>query len=100
MRAVDPGAVVDVEDVDGAVVFVDSVNDPVGAASGSMAAGQGAEQRLTDAGRADGERGFGERPIERGALRDGFQHEFAARLRWSRDRHDVDSGVEQGRWES
>jgi hypothetical protein len=60
VRAVDPGALVDVEDVDGAVVFVDSVDNPVGAASGSMAAGQGAEQRLADAVRADGEGGFAE----------------------------------------
>jgi hypothetical protein len=30
------------------------------------------------------------------AGRDGFQHEFAARWWWRRDRHDVDSGIEQG----
>ena len=38
----DLGAVVDVEDVYGAGVFVDPVDDPVGAAKGSVTACEGA----------------------------------------------------------
>ena len=50
---VDLRAVVDVEDVYGAVGFVDPVNDPVGAAAGSVTACEGAEQRFADAVRVD-----------------------------------------------
>jgi hypothetical protein len=46
---VDLRAVIDVEDVDGAVSLVDPVDDPVGAAAGSVTACEGAEQRFTDA---------------------------------------------------
>jgi hypothetical protein len=51
VRAVDFGSVVDVEDVDGAVVFVDPVDDPVGSAAGSVTAsgpnsGSGGGNRL------------------------------------------------------
>ena len=53
MRAVDLGAVVDVEDLDRAGVFLDSIDNPVCAAPCSVAASQRAEQRLTDAVRAD-----------------------------------------------
>jgi hypothetical protein len=51
-------AVVDVEDVDGAGVLVDPVDDPVGTAPSSMTAGQGAEQRFADAVRIDREGGL------------------------------------------
>jgi hypothetical protein len=53
VRAVDLGAVADVEDVDGAGIFVDPVDDPVGAAPGSVTAGQRAEQRFADPVRVD-----------------------------------------------
>jgi hypothetical protein len=39
VRAVNLGAVVDVEDVDGASVLLNSVDDSVGAAAGSVTAG-------------------------------------------------------------
>jgi len=52
--------VVDVEDVDGAVVFVDPVNDPVGSAAGSVTASQRAEQGLADAVRVGREGGLAE----------------------------------------
>jgi hypothetical protein len=60
MRAVGFGAVVDVEDVDDAVVFIDPVDDPVRAAEGSMTASQRAEQRFADAVRVDREGGLAE----------------------------------------
>ena len=49
-------AVIDVEDVHGAAVLIDAVDDPVRAAPGAMAARQRAEQRLADAVRAHRER--------------------------------------------
>src|SRR5260370_27831461 len=58
--AVDVGAVVDVEDVHGAGVFVDAVDEPVGSAPGAVAAGEGGEQRLADTVWADSERGVAE----------------------------------------
>src|SRR3984893_10740589 len=57
---VDLRAVVDVEDVDGAGVLLDPVDDPVGAAPGCVTASQRAEQRLTDAVRVDREGGLAE----------------------------------------
>jgi hypothetical protein len=57
---VDLRAVVDGEDVDGAISLVDPVDDPVGAAAGSMTAGQGTEQRVANAVRVDGEGGLAE----------------------------------------
>lgn len=54
---VDLRAVVDVEDVDGAIGLVDPVDDPVGAAAGSVTSCEGAEQRFADAVRVDGEGG-------------------------------------------
>ena len=57
---VDLRAVVDVEDVDGAIGLVDPVDDPVGAAAGSMTAGQGTEQRFANAVRVDGQGGLAE----------------------------------------
>lgn len=42
----DLGAVVNVEDMDGAAVFVDPVDGPVGAAAGSVTACERAEQRI------------------------------------------------------
>jgi len=53
VRAVDLGAVVNVEDMDGAAIFVDPVDDPVGAAAGSVTACERAEQRFADAVRGD-----------------------------------------------
>src|SRR6266536_2598230 len=43
VRAVDLGAVVDVEDVDSVISLLDPVDDPVGAAPGSVTASQSAE---------------------------------------------------------
>jgi hypothetical protein len=60
VRAVDLGAVADVEDVEGAGVFVDPVDDPAGAAPGSMTAGQRAEQRFADPVRVDRQGGLAE----------------------------------------
>src|SRR6266487_1196847 len=61
LRAVaDVSAVIDVEDVHGAGAFVDPVDDPVGAPAGAVAAGEGPEERLADAVRADRERGIAE----------------------------------------
>ena len=57
---VDLRAVVDVEDVDGAIGLVDPVDDPVGAAAGSMTAGQRTEQRFANAVRVDGQGGLAE----------------------------------------
>ena len=51
---------VDVEDVDGVVFFVDPVDDPVGAAAGSVTTRQRAEQRFADAVRVDREGGLAE----------------------------------------
>ena len=51
---------VDVEDVDGTGVLVDPVDDPIGAAPGSVTACEGAEQRFADAVRVDREGGFTE----------------------------------------
>ena len=57
---VDLGAVVDVEDVDGASFLLDPVDDSVGAAPGSVTACDGAEQRFTDAVRIDRQGGLAE----------------------------------------
>jgi hypothetical protein len=43
---VDLGSAVDVEDVHGAHVFFDAINDPVGSPAGSVAAGQGPNSGL------------------------------------------------------
>ena len=70
MRAVvDLSAVVDVEDVDGASVFLDPVDNPISTAPGSVTASQWAEQRFADAVRVDRERGHAE-----------FQHRGGDRL--------------------
>lgn len=53
-------AVVDVEDMDGADVFLDPVDDPISTAPGSVTASQWAEQRLANAVRIDRERGLAE----------------------------------------
>ena len=45
---VDVGAMIDVENVHGARILLDPVDDPVGTAPRSVAAGQGPEQRLAD----------------------------------------------------
>ncbi len=50
---IDLRAVVDVEEVDGAIGLV----DPVGAAAGSVTSCEGAEQRFADGVRVDGEGG-------------------------------------------
>ena len=60
VRAVDLGAVVNVEDMDDAAVFVDPVDDPVGAAAGSVTACERAEQRFADAVRVDRQGGLAE----------------------------------------
>jgi hypothetical protein len=49
---------VDVEDVDGSSVLLDPVDDPVGAAPGSVPACEGAEHRFADAVRIDREGGL------------------------------------------
>jgi len=70
LRAViDIKAVVDVENVHGAGVLIYPVNDPVGAATGPMAAGERAEQRLAYPMRVLCERGIAE-----------FQHRCGYRL--------------------
>src|SRR5580658_1262192 len=69
VRAVYLCAVVDVEDVDGLGVLLDPVDDPVGAAPGSVTASQRPEQRFTDAVRVDCEGGLAE-----------FQHSGGDRL--------------------
>lgn len=53
-------AAVDVEDLHGAIGLVDPVDDPVGAAAGSVTAREWAEQRLTDAIRVDRPGGLAE----------------------------------------
>src|SRR5438034_1238832 len=60
VRAVDLGAVVNVEDMDGAAVFIDPVDDPVGAAAGSVTACERAEQRFAGAVRVDRQGGLAE----------------------------------------
>jgi hypothetical protein len=57
---VDLSAVVDVEDMDGAGVLLDPVDDPVGAAPGSVTARQRPEQRSSDTARVDGKSGLAE----------------------------------------
>jgi hypothetical protein len=44
---------IDIEDMDDASGFIDAVHDPVGAAPGTVTAGQRAEQRLADTLRVD-----------------------------------------------
>ena len=66
---VDLRSVVDAEDVHGAIGFVDPVDDPVGAAAGSVTARQRAEQGFADAVRVDRQGGLAE-----------FQHGGSNRL--------------------
>lgn len=63
---VDLGSVVDVEDVHGVRVFLDAVDDPVRSPAGSVAAGQGPEQRFAYAVRVDRECGIAELQDRRG----------------------------------
>ena len=54
LRAVvDLGAVVDIEDVDNTAVLVNSVNDAISAAPGTVTASKRPEQRLANALRVD-----------------------------------------------
>jgi len=66
---VDLRTVDDVEDMHGAIGFVDPVDDPVGAAAGSVTARQRAEQGFADAVGVDRQGGFAE-----------FQHGGSNRL--------------------
>src|SRR5579859_560059 len=85
---VDVAAVVDVEDVHGAGGLVDAVDDAVGSAAGTVAAGQGAEQRLANALGVDGECGVAEfqdgggdglgQPLGDGPARGGLEADVVA----------------------
>jgi hypothetical protein len=55
---VDLRAVVNIEDVDNATVFVDPVDDAISAASGAVTAGKRPEQRPADLVRIDCKRGI------------------------------------------
>src|SRR5580704_7174105 len=95
---VDLGSVVDVEDVNGARVLLDAVDDPVGSPTGSVAAGQWPEQRFAYPVRVDRQCGVAELQDRRGhrfreavgdrALRGGLEPDlippgrFAVSGRW------------------
>jgi hypothetical protein len=55
---VDLQAVVNIEDVDNAAILVDPVSDPIGAAPGTVTAGERPKQRLTNPVRVDRKRGI------------------------------------------